>query len=80
MVHTTVKQTRWSARFVKNVLFDGCQSTEDGAAIYIDYDNVEFLPEDATYTDNFIVNNVRRKKSALQRPIEGPFYSVRFCF
>ncbi|CAM9529765.1 unnamed protein product [Ectocarpus sp. 4 AP-2014] len=43
--------------FVKNVLFDGCQSTEHGAAIYIDYDNVEFLPEDATYTDNFIVNN-----------------------
>ena len=31
----------------------------DGGAIYIDYANLEFLPQDATYESNRILNDVR---------------------
>ncbi|CAM9360415.1 unnamed protein product, partial [Hapterophycus canaliculatus] len=43
--------------FRKPVDFYGCQAAADGGAIYIDYINVEFLPQEATYRSNLIVNN-----------------------
>ncbi|CAM9478802.1 unnamed protein product [Scytosiphon promiscuus] len=43
--------------FRKPVDFYGCQAAADGGAIYIDYQNVEFLPQEATYSSNSIVNN-----------------------
>eukprot|EP00752_Nemacystus_decipiens_P003716 g3425.t1 len=46
------------AVFKKSVSFTGCQTNQrDGGAIYIDYANLEFLPQDATYESNIIVNN-----------------------
>lgn len=47
----------WLARFLESVEFYGCTTdTRDGGATYIDYDNVEFLPQDATYDANRILN------------------------
>lgn len=48
------------ARFEKSVSFYGCSTdTRDGGAVYIDYANLEFLPQDATYDSNSVLNNVR---------------------
>lgn len=49
-------------RFLKAVDFYGCQAAKDGGAIYIDYENIEFLPQDATYSSSSIVNNVRERE------------------
>eukprot|EP00903_Cladosiphon_okamuranus_P019379 g17819.t1 len=47
------------ALFLKSVEFYGCSTDrQNGGAIYIDYDNIEFLPQDASYDSNFIVNNL----------------------
>lgn len=48
------------ARFLKTVSFYGCSTdARDGGAVYIDYRNLEFLPQDATYDSNSVLNNVR---------------------
>eukprot|EP00752_Nemacystus_decipiens_P001324 g1314.t1 len=46
------------AMFTKSVSFFGCTTDMmDGGAIYIDYANLEFLPQDATFDSNRVLNN-----------------------
>lgn len=55
-------------RFSKSVEFYGCQANEnEGAAIYIDYDNLEFLPQEATYEENSIINDVSLNRGVFAR-------------